>query len=115
MSNSVRATAGLEIELERLQCLSGLGLDLKVVWEPNQEKSLSGEVKGRSIHIYEVSEEKAAEVLRHEFFDFCISQAIEPYRTITNKLLKLLNEEAYKRKERIVEALRLMFEREVPD
>ena len=104
----------LEAELDRLKHLSGLGFDLKIVWEPSPEKALSGEVKGDIIHIYEMVEGKAVEVLRHEFLDFCISQAIEPYRMVTNKLIKLINEDMYKEKERIVEGLiRLLFERNI--
>ena len=52
------------------------------------------------------------DILRHEFLDYCISRAIEPYRVVTNKLIKLINEDAYRRKERIVEAFsKLLFER----
>lgn len=106
----------LEEELERLRRLSGLGQGLKVVWKPSPDKPLSGEVKGDTIYVYEVDEGRALEVLRHEFLDYCISQAIEPYRMVTNKLIKLINEEAYNRKERIVEALnRLLFERDIQD
>jgi hypothetical protein len=34
-----------------------------------------------------------------------VSQAIEPYRSITNKFIQLLNEVAYEKKEKVVEAL----------
>jgi hypothetical protein len=104
----------LNVEFERLKRLSGLGLDLNVVWKPNPEIALLGEVKDNIIFIYVVSKEMAIEILRHEFLDYCISQAIEPYRMITNKLIKLINEGMYKEKERIVEGLiRLLFERKV--
>lgn len=57
-------------------------------------------------------EGKVIDILRHEFLDYCISRAIEPYRVVTNKLIKLINEDAYRRKERIVEAFsKLLFER----
>ena len=52
--------------------------------------------------------------MRHEFLDHCVSQAIDPYRKVTNNMIKLLNDNAYKRKEQIVEALsRLMFKGEI--
>jgi len=42
-----------------------------------------------------------------------VSQAIDPYRRVINTLIKLLNDDAYKRKEQIVEALSiLLFERD---
>jgi len=108
--------AGLREELERLKRLSGLGLDLNLVWAPDSGSALSGKVKGGTIYIYEKGEGKAMDTLRHEFLDFCVSQAIDPYRRVTNTLIKLLNDDAYKRKEQIVEALsRLLFERDIQD
>jgi len=102
----------LREELERLKSLSGLGLDLGLVWAPNSGGALSGEVKDDTIYIYEEGEGKAFRVLRHEFLDHCLSQAIDPYRRVTNSLIKLVNEDAYNRKERIVEGLgRILFEK----
>ncbi len=106
--------AGLREELERLKRISGMGTGLKLVWAPDPRGTLSGEVKGSTIFVYESDEEEAAETLRHEFLDHCVSQAIDPYRKVTNIMIKLLNDNAYKRKEQIVEALsRLMFEGEI--
>ena len=82
-----------------------LNVDLCVVWIPDPPKSLSGEVKNKTIYIYELDEKDAVKVLRHEFLDYCVSQAIEPYRNVTNRLIKMINEDAYKRKEKIVVAL----------
>ncbi len=92
-----------------------MGMDLNLVWAPDPRGALSGEVKGSTIFVYESDEEEeAAETLRHEFLDHCVSQAIDPYRKVTNIMIKLLNDNAYKRKEQIVEALsRLMFEGEI--
>ena len=95
----------LEEDLERLKAHSGLADPLKVVWMPNESNVLSGEVKGNVIFIYERDEEKALETLQHEVVDYCVSQAIEPYREITNRLIKMINEDAYKQKEKVVEAL----------
>lgn len=95
----------LRNELERLKRLSGLGLKLEVVWKPRAEGALSGEVRNNTIYVYDVEEEKAIETLRHEFLDCCISEAIEPYKKITNRLISMINEEAYKMKEGIVEGL----------
>jgi hypothetical protein len=70
----------LEDELERIQEKLGLGLDLRVIWTPNDHSRLSGEVKGNVILIYEDDADKAFETLRHEVLDYCISQAIERAR-----------------------------------
>jgi hypothetical protein len=95
----------LEEELERLKRLLKMGYELKVVWLPNNNSNLSGEVKDEMICVYEEDSDKALETLKHEFLDYAISQVIEPYRKIANRLIMLLNEEAYKKKEKLIENL----------
>ena len=100
----------LESELERLKQALGLGHELKVKWLPGQVKhhrgkELSGEVLGETIYIYDREEKRALSTLKHEFFDHAICQVIEPYKRITNRLILIMNEEAYRMKERLVERL----------
>lgn len=95
----------LEEELERLKRLLKMGYELKVVWLPNGNPNLSGEVKGETIYVYEEELEKALETLRHEFLDYEISQIIEPYKQVANSLILILNKYAYERKEKLIEAL----------
>jgi hypothetical protein len=92
-------------ELERLKQKLGLGHELELRWLPGGNEKLCGEVKGTCIYIYEEREEKAVETLRHEFFDYLISKTVEPYEKIANKLISLMNDEAYMRKEKLVEVL----------
>jgi len=95
----------LEKELERLKRKLNVGHELMVVWFPSPDSKLSGEVKDGVVYIYESREDRAVEALRHEFIDYIVSQAIEPYKSVANKLIQLLNEIAYKKKEEIVENL----------
>jgi hypothetical protein len=95
----------LENELKRLKKRLKIGYELKVVWSPNNSGNLAGEVKGETIYIYDESEKEALKTLRHEFLDYAISKLIEPYKNVTNKLIMLMNEEAYKHKEKFIEAL----------
>jgi len=95
----------LEQELEKLKEKTGFGYELSVAWLPGQNPKLSGEVENNTIYVYECDEEKALETLRHEFIDYMVSQAIEPYKSVANRLIQFLNEEAYRKKERTVEAL----------
>lgn len=95
----------LEKKLQRLEKKIGFGFGLKVHWLPSASETLSGEVKGTTIYIYEEDETEAMKTLKHEFIDYAISQTIAPYKEVTNKLISLINEDAYKRKERLVEAL----------
>lgn len=106
----------LQEELERLKNSSNLGLDLDVIWLPRGSNPLLGEVVGKTIKIYHSDEAKAIETLRHEFLDYNVSQAIEPYKTIANALVKLLNAEAYACKEGILEGLgKLLFSKGVAE
>ena len=95
----------LEAELERLKKILKLGYELKVRWIPNNNSRISGEVRGDYIYLYDEDKEVALETLKHEFVDYAISKVIEPYRKVTNRLIALINEDAYKRKERLVEVL----------
>ena len=95
----------LRIELQRLKQKLGIGYELSVKWVPDVNEKASGEVKGTCIFVYEVDEEKALETLKHEFLDYLISRSAEPYQKIANLLIKMINEEAYLRKEKLVGAL----------
>lgn len=94
----------LEEELKRTSARLGLNLDLKVVWTPDKTVCLSGEVKGSSIYIYEVEEEKAIQTLKHELVDYLItSRIVKPLVNLLNLLIKAREAEIYKEKERLVE------------
>lgn len=95
----------LETELERLKRIMKLGYELKVRCIPNNNSRISGEVRGDCIYVYDENMEVASETLKHEFLDYAISRVVEPYKDVTNKLIMLINEEAYRRKEKLVEAL----------
>lgn len=95
----------LESELERLKKILKMGYKLKVKWIPNNNSKISGEVRGDYIHIYDEYRGVALETLKHEFMDYAISKVIEPYKEVTNRLIALVNDIAYTRKEKLVEIL----------
>jgi len=85
--------------------ISRSGYELGVIWFRASNKNVSGEVKGTFIYVYDQDEEVALATLKHEFIDFAVSKVVEPYKEVTNKLISLLNEDVYRRKEKLVEAL----------
>jgi hypothetical protein len=105
MTSKVDLQSKLEKKLQELENTTRLGLGLNVLWCPDGSGALSGEVKGDIIYVYEQDEEAALKTLKHEILDYAISQVIMPYMEVTNKLIILINEDAYRRKERLVEAL----------
>ena len=100
----------LEAELEQLKKTMKLSCELKVKWIPNIAKEIAGEVSGDYIYIYDEDREVAFETLKHEFLDHAISRVIEPYKAVTNRLIALINEDAYKKKETLVESLTRLLE-----
>jgi len=99
----------LEETLEELKRFFGMGSELNVVWLPGKSKTLSGEVRGTTVLVYEESRDRAKNVLLHEFLDYCLSRLVEPYRDMLNSIIKTENEKAYRRKEEIVENLSKAF------
>lgn len=100
----------LDSEFSRLKQILGISEDLKLEWIPNKSfsgsgKELSGEVINNVVFIYEEDFSEALKTLKHELIDYQLSRAIEPYKEVTNKLISLINDEAYKKKEKLVEAL----------
>jgi hypothetical protein len=95
----------LEDELERLKQIMKQGYELTVHWIPKNDSKISGEVIGDQIYIYDTKLEVAMETLKHEFMDYYISKVIEPYKEVTNKLIEMINEQAYQRKEKCVDEL----------
>lgn len=100
----------LETELERLQQRTSIGYEVKVKWLPgtvkhHNGKQLAEEVVGDTILIYTENTQKAIELVRHGFAEWILNQHTKPYRQLINKLITLFEEQQYKRKEKIVEAL----------
>ncbi|RSN76291.1 hypothetical protein [Candidatus Methanodesulfokora washburnensis] len=95
----------LKNELMMIKRKAGITDDLEVIWAPDADSKLSGEVKGKTIYIYESEEEKAVNTLIHEFIDFLVSRALEPYISFANAMIKLLSDIAYRRKEETIETI----------
>lgn len=98
-------TRMLQKELDCLKQKSMTGLDLKVLWIPKTDYTKEGEVIGNTIYIYSTNLADALETLRHEFFDAMISMALKPYLELINALLSVISEQAYCKKEEVVESL----------
>lgn len=95
----------LRQELARLKQKFQMGQELSLEWTPNDGPK-SGEVTGTTIRIYESDSTKALETLRHEFIEYLLTRdLVAPYKRLINKLISLLEEEMYDRKEKLVQRL----------
>lgn len=96
----------LEKELEVLKVKFSLNESLCVVWKPAFSEDVSGEVKCRTIIVYEQDEGAAVKVLKHEVLDYCLtSRIIKPLVGLVNLLIRSRANEIYKEKEKFVEAI----------
>jgi hypothetical protein len=98
-------------ELENLKCLLDLESSFEVVWMPLPESELSGEVKDKTIYIYECEMDKALKTLRHELVDYLLtSKIVKPLVDLVNILIKTREAEIYREKEKLVETFsKLLF------
>ena len=104
-------------ELKKLTHLLDLGYELKVRWVPGGSSDREGEVVKDTIIVYSEEPEKAIDTLWHEVLDYLLCSAIKPYeklvnrqRIIINSLLAEAQEEAYQKKEEVVEKLKHLLE-----
>ena len=96
--------------MQRLKNLLGLDYDLVIEWLPGHVKEscgkpLSGEVLGNVIYIYDDEIDEALKTLKHELIDLSISELIRCYQEMCNLLIKKINYDAYKKKEKLVKTL----------
>ena len=108
---SVRVKANpLDAELSRLKQITNMGHELKIHWQPdtilNKEGMvLRGKVVGNVILIFDKELEQAKETVRHEFIEYLIDKAVEPYRNLLNNFMLHFQNEAYEKREECVKAL----------
>lgn len=101
----------LENYLKDMTSKTGLGVNLRVVWQPNQHayskegKLLSGKVINETIIIFEADLDKAKETLLHEYTEYIIDQCCQPYRALLNLLISYFESEYHKAREKTMKGL----------
>lgn len=85
---------------DKLQGVLGrLNLPLKVIWAPNDNMFVHGEIKSNVILIYDSCEKDAIETFQHEVYEFKFKEVTRLYRSMFNSLLEVMEKEIYARKE----------------
>ena len=94
----------LEQALERLKDMTGLGEELKVVWQPGRSK-LAGEVIGSTIHIYVEEPDDALNTLTHEFIEYIMTRPQKRLLRLINALLLQTTNQVYRETDKAAEAI----------
>jgi hypothetical protein len=98
-------TARFISQFEKLKQRFPIASSLAAKWVPDETREVAGEVKSGTIYVYDEDISSAIRTLAHEVLDYVVSQAIEPYKQVINALVRLLNDQAYSSKERVVESI----------
>jgi len=99
-----------KLEEEFHTLMGKLGVQsLKLVWMPDSDKTVSGEVREGIVYVYEEDEIKAVETLKHELIDYLVtSKIVKPLVELVNLLIKSRESDIYREKETIVEVFSKM-------
>lgn len=86
-------------------CVNCLGLSLKVIWKPDDSKSIHGEIRSNVIIIYCSDEQEAWNTLMHEITEYKLENVTRPYRLLINSLIETLEKSVYAEKEQFIDFL----------
>ena len=67
--------------------------------------TISGEVQGKTILIYDEDEKEAVKTLYHEFVEYIISPIIQQHMDVINHQNKIISQLLYSKREEVVERL----------
>ena len=72
------------VQKQMQDCLSRLGVNLNVMWQPDSSKSVHGEIKGNVIFLYDSNESEAWQTFTHEVTEYKLQNVTRPYRFLIN-------------------------------
>lgn len=98
------------VQKQMQDCLNQLGINLVVLWTPNESKSVHGEIKGNVIFLYDSEKAEAWSTFTHEVTEYKLQAVTRPYRILVNNLIEAVEKSIYAEKEQFIEFLPKMIE-----
>lgn len=98
------------VQKQMQDCLNQLGINLVVLWTPNESKSIHGEIKGNVIFLYDSEKAEAWSTFTHEVTEYKLQAVTRPYRILVNNLIEAVEKSIYAEKEQFIEFLPKMIE-----
>ena len=97
--------------LGRMQeVLNSLGINLKVLWQPDCTKTVHGEIKGNVIFLYDAEVSEVWRTFAHEVIEYKLQAVTRPYRILVNSLIEAFEKSVYAEKEQFIDLLPKMIE-----
>jgi hypothetical protein len=90
--------------------LERLGIPLSVVWTPENNRSIHGEIRQGTIYIYDHQESEAFATFTHEVIEFKLREVTKVYRVLINNLIDGYEKLAYQQKEDFIEFIPKLIE-----
>ncbi len=83
--------------------LDRLGIPLVVVWTPNPDKSVHGEIRENVLCVYDEHPDDVWATFMHEVIEFKLKRITRVYRSMINSLIEGYEKLAYQEKEEFIE------------
>ena len=99
-------TAKLEMKMQKL--VDSFNIPLRVVWSPDSEAKLHGEIVNSCIVIYDVDEEEVWDTFTHELIEYKLKKVTNVYRETVNALIEVIQKVAYNEKESFIETIPIL-------
>lgn len=103
----------LNQELEKLKQRYGISQNLTVRYLPGKYRigqkgtTISGEVLGDTILVYDIDPDEAMNTLHHEFIEYLIRPIIIEYVKVINQLNGIISQQLYEKREEVIDKLRM--------
>ena len=98
------------VQKQMQDCLNQLGINLVVLWTPNESKSVHGEIKGNVIFLYDSEKAEAWSTFTHEVTEYKLQAVTRSYIILVNNLIEAVEKSIYAEKEQFIEFLPKMIE-----
>lgn len=99
-----------KLQTRMQKALYRLNLPLQVVWAPNENMPVHGEIKQYTIYIYDKNQKDALATFEHEVYEYKFKEVTRLYRSMVNSLLDVIEKETYARKEAFFDFLPVLEE-----
>lgn len=80
--------------------------DLTLAWMPGGSTELQGEIRDKTVYVYDKEYDDAVGTLKHELIEYLVAKTQVPYRELLKKLMEYFNTKAYMEREKVVEQIR---------
>ena len=98
------------VQKQMQDCLDQLGISLVVLLNPDNSKSVHGEIKGNVIFLYDSEKSEAWSTFTHEVTEYKLQAVTRPYRILVNNLIEAVEKSIYAEKEQFIGFLPKMIE-----